>query len=40
MEENFSLTKEEEAECIEVVEVFKYIRRMLDQSDNDWPEVL
>ena len=30
---------EDEAECIERVENFKYLGRMLDQSDNDWPEV-
>ena len=36
----FSLTGEEEAECIEEVEVFKYLRRMMDRSYNDWPKVL
>ena len=35
-----SLTGEEEPELIEGVEVFKYIRRMLDRSEDDWPEVL
>ena len=30
---------EDEAECIERVENFKYLGRMLDQSENDWPEV-
>ena len=40
LEATFSLTGEEEVERIEGVEVIKYLRRMLDRSDNDWPEVL
>ena len=36
----FSLTGEDDAECIEGVETFKYPGRMLERSDNDWPEVL
>ena len=39
-EATFSLTGEDEAECIEGVEVFKYLRQMLDRSDEDWTEVL
>ena len=39
-EAKFSLTGEEEAEHIEEVEVFKYLVRMLDRSDNDWPSVI
>ena len=39
-DETFSLTWEEEAERIEGVSVFKYIRRILDRLDHDWPEVL
>ena len=35
-----SLTGEEEPEHIEGVEVFKYIGRMLDRSEDDWTEVL
>ena len=39
-EATFSLTGDEEAEHIEGVGVFKYLGRMLDRSDNDWPAVL
>ena len=39
-EATFSLTGEEEAECIEGVEVFKYLGQMLDRSDDDYPAVL
>ena len=39
-EANFILTGEEESEFIEGVEVFKYLGRLLDRSDNNWPEVL
>ena len=39
-EATLSLTGEDEAECIEGTEVFKYLGRLLDWSDNDWPEVL
>ena len=30
---SFSLTEEDEAECIEEVETLKYLGRMLDRSD-------
>ena len=40
LEATFSLTGEEEAECIKGVKVFKCLRRMLDRSDDDWPELL
>ena len=36
----FSLTGEEEAEYIKGVEVFKYIGRILERSDNDCTAVL
>ena len=39
-EATFSLTGEKEAEQIEGVEVFKYLRRLLDRSDDDWLVVL
>ena len=39
-EETFSLTGEEEAECIKGAEVFKYLGRQMDRSDNDYSEVL
>ena len=39
-EANFSLTGEDGAESAEVVEVFKYLRRMLELSYENWPEVL
>ena len=39
-EATFRLTGEEEVERIEGAEVPKYLRRMLDRSDNDWTEVL
>ena len=39
-EATFSLTWEDEADCIEVVEVFEYLGRLLDRLDNKWPEVL
>ena len=39
-EATFSLTGEDEAECIELVEKFKYLRWLLDRSDNYWPAVL
>ena len=38
-EESFSLTVEYSAECIEEVETFKYLVRMLDRPDGDCPEV-
>ena len=38
-EASFSLTGDDEAECIEGVETFKYIGRMLDWSEEDWPAV-
>ena len=34
-EATFSLTGEEYAECIEGVEVLKYLGRMLERSDED-----
>ena len=40
LEATFSLTGEEEAERIKGVEVFKYLGRLLEQSDNDWQAVL
>ena len=40
LEVTFSLTGEEEAERIEGVEVFKYLGRLLDRSDENWTEVL
>ena len=36
----FSLTGEDDAECIEGVENFKYLGRILDRSVDDWPEDL
>ena len=33
----FSLTGEDDAECIEGVENFKYLGKILDRSDDDWP---
>ena len=38
-EASFSLAGEDEVECIEVVETFKYLGRMLDRLDNYWPAV-
>ena len=40
LEATLSLTGEEEAECIEGVEVFKYLGRMLKRSDDNWTAVL
>ena len=40
LEAMFSLTAEEEAARIEGVEVFRYLGRLMDPSNNDWPEVL
>ena len=39
-EASFSLTGEDDAECIEGVETFDYLGRTLDRSDNNWPAVL
>ena len=39
-EETFSITGEDKVEGIDGVEVFKYLRRPLDQSYNYWIEVL
>ena len=39
-EATFSLTGEEEAECIYGVEVLKYLGRLLYLSDDNWMEVL
>ena len=36
----FSLTGEDDVDCIEGVGSFKYLGRILDQSDDDWPSVL
>ena len=38
-EVSFSLTGEDEAECIKGMENLKYLVRMLDRSDNNWPAV-
>ena len=38
-EASFSLMGEDEAECIEEVGNFKYLGRMSDRSDDDWPAV-
>ena len=38
-EASFSLAGEDEVECIEVAETFKYLGRMFERSDDDWPEV-
>ena len=35
-----SLTGEDDAECIEGVDTFKYLGRILDRSDDNWPVVL
>ena len=40
LEALFSLTGEEETDRIEGVEVFKYLRLLMDRSDNDWTAVL
>ena len=39
-EATFSLTGDNEAERIEGVGRFKYLGRLMDRSDYDWPEVL
>ena len=39
-EATFSLIGEEETRCIEGVDVFKYLGRMLEWSDDDWTEFL
>ena len=36
----FRITREEDVECIEGVETFKYLGRILNQSDDDWPDVI
>ena len=38
-EASFSLTGEDEAECIEGVETFKYLGRMMDRSDDNCLEI-
>ena len=38
-EASFSLTRNDKAEYIEGVGIFKYMERPLDRSDNDLPEV-
>ena len=40
LEATFSLTREEEAERIKGVEVFKCLGRILNRSDNNWPSFL
>ena len=35
-EDYFSIMGDNEVECIEEVETFKYLGWMLDRSDNDW----
>ena len=40
LEATFSLTGEDEAERIKGVGRFKYLGKMLDQSDDDWKSVL
>ena len=35
-EASFSLTGEDEAECIEGVGIFKYLGRLMDRSDDNW----
>ena len=39
-ESTFSVKWEDEAELIEGVDVFKYLGRMLEWSDDDWTEFL
>ena len=39
-EATFSLTGEKEVECIEAVDVFKYLGRLLERSEDYWPTVL
>ena len=36
----FNLTGEDYADHIEGVENFKYLERILERSDDNWPEVL
>ena len=36
----FSLIEEDDTECIEGVETFEYLGRILERSDDDCPEVL
>ena len=36
----FSLTGEDGTESIEGVDVFKHLGRLLDWSEDNWPEVL
>ena len=36
----FSLAGEDDVECIEGVETFKYLGRILDRSDDNWLAVL
>ena len=40
LESTFILTGKDEAECIKGVGRFKYLGRLLDRSDDDWPAVL
>ena len=36
MDATFSLTGDDETECIKGVQTFKYLGRMVYRSDNDW----
>ena len=38
--ENFSLTGDDGAECLEGVDSFKYLVRVLHQEEDNWPEVI
>ena len=38
-EMDFSLEVEEADDMVESVEMFKYLGRILDQTDDDWPAV-
>ena len=40
LEDTLSLTGEDEAERIEGVGMFRYLGRLMERSDNDYPEVL
>ena len=40
LEATLSLTGEDEAERIERVRRFKFLGRLLERSDNDYPEIL
>ena len=40
LEATFSLTGEDEAECIEGVKSFNYLRRLMYRSDDHWISIL